>query len=155
MPLLIARSDFLMFLWGYQDRWMTLKFFIYLQFTRRPCGGSFHWTHLPWWFQAISNWQQGLPSTAMVNGTSQPHKSATLCVGNIVQQIVVSCQSYYGNNFGILKKTFQELMIKSNMFVHFFTNVIICCCMLHNMILNGKDANINELMQQLAIKYLP
>ncbi len=34
-------------------------------------------------------------------------------------------------------------------------DVIICCCMLHNMILNGKDAHINELMQQLATKYLP
>jgi hypothetical protein len=38
-------------------------------------------------------------------------------------------------------------MIKSNMFVHFLSNVIICCCMLHNMILNGKDVDIDELMQ--------
>lgn len=144
-----------MFLWGCQDWWMTLKTFIFFNLLEGHVGGFFQWTHLPWWFQAIFNWRQGLPSTTMVNGTSQPHKNATLCVGNIVQQIVIPCQSYCGNNFGILKKTFQELMIKSNMFVHFFTNVIICCCMLHNMILIGKDADINELMQQLAIKYLP
>jgi hypothetical protein len=40
-------------------------------------------------------------------------------------------------------------MIKSNLDVHFFPNVVICCCMLHNMILNGKNADIYELMLQL------
>ncbi len=53
------------------------------------------------------------------------------------------------NNFGILKKTFCKLMIKSNLDVQFLLNVVICCYMLHNMILNGKNANIDELMLQL------
>ncbi len=51
------------------------------------------------------------------------------------------------NNFKILKKTFWELLNKSNLNVHFLPNVVVCCCMLHNMILNGKDFNIDELMQ--------
>ncbi len=53
------------------------------------------------------------------------------------------------NNFGILKKTLCKLMIKSNLDVQFLLNVVICCYMLHNMILNGKNANIDELMLQL------
>ncbi len=40
-------------------------------------------------------------------------------------------------------------MIKSNLDVYFFPNVVICCCMLHNMILNGKNVDIYELMLQL------
>jgi hypothetical protein len=47
---------------------------------------------------------------------------------------------------------FQELMIKSNLHVSFFSNVVICCSILHNMILSGKDIDINELMLQLEIK---
>jgi hypothetical protein len=56
------------------------------------------------------------------------------------------------NNFGILKKTFRKLMIKSNLDVQFLSNVIICCYMLHNMILNGKNAKIDELMLQLEVE---
>jgi hypothetical protein len=51
--------------------------------------------------------------------------------------------------FGILKKTFHKLMIKSNLDVQFLPNVVICCYMVHNMILNGKNVDIDELMLQL------
>jgi len=46
------------------------------------------------------------------------------------------------------KKTFKELMIDFNLNVLFLLDVvIICCCInLHNMILNGKDVNIDELL---------
>jgi hypothetical protein len=54
-------------------------------------------------------------------------------------------------NFNILKKLFQELMIKS-LDVHFFLDVVVCCCMLHNMILNKKSNDINELVQQLELE---
>ncbi len=42
-------------------------------------------------------------------------------------------------------------MIKSNLHVSLFLNVVICC-ILHNMILSGKGAYINELMIQLEIE---
>jgi hypothetical protein len=60
------------------------------------------------------------------------------------------------NNFDILKKTFRELMIKFNLNVFFLLDVVIvCCCInLHNMILNGKDANIDELMVELKAENL-
>jgi hypothetical protein len=58
------------------------------------------------------------------------------------------------NNFkNILKKTFSELVMKSNLNVLILLDVG-CCRILHNMILNGKDANIDELMVQLKVKNL-
>ncbi len=58
------------------------------------------------------------------------------------------------NIFNILKKTFRKLMIKYNLNVLFLPDVVACCCILHNMSLNGKDANIDELMVQLKAKNL-
>jgi hypothetical protein len=50
------------------------------------------------------------------------------------------------NTFIIFNKTFWELMIKSNLHVNFFLDVVICCYILHNMIFNGKDVDIDESM---------
>jgi hypothetical protein len=43
-------------------------------------------------------------------------------------------------------------MIKSNLDVQFLPNVVIYRYMLHNMILNGKNIEIDELMLQLEAK---
>ncbi len=43
-------------------------------------------------------------------------------------------------------------MIKSNLDVQFLPNVIICCYILHNMILNGKNVKVDELMLQLEAR---
>ncbi len=64
----------------------------------------------------------------------------------------LSCDKVVENNFGILKKTLCELMIKSNLNMHFLPNVVICFCMLHNIIINQKYINIDELMHQLEAK---
>ncbi len=40
-------------------------------------------------------------------------------------------------------------MIKSNLHVNFLLDVVIYCCILHNMILNSKDVDIDELTFQL------
>jgi hypothetical protein len=50
------------------------------------------------------------------------------------------------NNFGNLKKTFHELMSKSNLHLKFLHDVVVCCCLLHNMIMSRKHMNIDELM---------
>jgi hypothetical protein len=52
------------------------------------------------------------------------------------------------NVFKILKKTFKELLLKSNLHVLFLPNVS-CCYMLQNLILDGKDVNIDALILQL------
>jgi len=59
------------------------------------------------------------------------------------------------NNFGILKKMFREFFIKSNLNVLFLLDVVICCRMLNDMILNGKDEDVDELMLQLKVKNVP
>lgn len=43
-------------------------------------------------------------------------------------------------------------MMKINLNVLFLFCVIVYCCILHNMILNGKDANIDELMFELQVE---
>jgi hypothetical protein len=50
------------------------------------------------------------------------------------------------NVFKILKKTFKKLLLKSNLHVLFLPNVVSRCYMLQNLVLDGKDVNINELM---------
>ncbi len=53
------------------------------------------------------------------------------------------------NAFGILKKTFRKLLVKSNLHTIFLLDVVTCCCLLYNMILDGRDVDVNVLMQQL------
>jgi hypothetical protein len=53
------------------------------------------------------------------------------------------------NAFGILKKTFRKLLVKSNLCTIFFLDVVTSCCLLYNMILDGRDVDVNVLMQQL------
>jgi len=52
------------------------------------------------------------------------------------------------NAFEILKKTFKELLVKSNLHTFFFLDVI-TCCLLYSMILDGNNVDVNPLMQQL------
>jgi hypothetical protein len=49
------------------------------------------------------------------------------------------------NVFGILKKTFKELLLKNNPHIIFLLDVV-TCCMLYNFILDGWDVNVNALM---------
>jgi hypothetical protein len=57
-------------------------------------------------------------------------------------------------NIDILKKTFRELLKTLNLNVLFLLDVVIYYHMLHNMILNAKDIDIDELMIQLKAKHL-
>jgi hypothetical protein len=46
------------------------------------------------------------------------------------------------NAFGILKKTFKELMHKSDLSVTFLFNIFKCCCLLHNLLKTKDEASI-------------
>jgi hypothetical protein len=50
------------------------------------------------------------------------------------------------NSFGILKKSFRELLLKTNLHVIFLLSVVVCCCILYNMILEKKGSDIVTLM---------
>jgi len=56
--------------------------------------------------------------------------------------------------FGILKQMFMELLLKTSLDILFLFNVVIYCYMLHNLIMNGKDEDINILMAQLSLKMI-
>jgi hypothetical protein len=53
---------------------------------------------------------------------------------------------------GTLKKIFEELLLNNNLHIIFLLDIITCCCMLYNMILNGKDVNMDVLVLQLYRK---
>jgi hypothetical protein len=56
------------------------------------------------------------------------------------------------NSFGILRMSFWELLLKTNLHVLFLCDVVFCCWILYNMIkqvLDGKDLTIETLMVQL------
>ncbi len=50
------------------------------------------------------------------------------------------------NAFRILKKSFKKLFLKTNAFVLFRPNVMVYHCIPYNMILDGKDLDIDTLM---------
>jgi hypothetical protein len=56
------------------------------------------------------------------------------------------------NYFKILKKMFKELLQKTNLNIIFLLDVVLYCCMLHNMILNGRNEDVKSLMIQLEIE---
>jgi len=56
------------------------------------------------------------------------------------------------NSFWILKQMFRELLLRTSLNILFLLDVVMCCCMLHNLIMNGKDEDIETLMAQLEIE---
>jgi len=42
-------------------------------------------------------------------------------------------------------------LLKTNLHVMFLPDVIVCCCILYNMIFDGRDLDINSLMMQLEL----
>jgi hypothetical protein len=53
------------------------------------------------------------------------------------------------NAFGILKQTFRELLVKSELDVVFLPDVITCCAILHNILLGQSHNKVEQFMQVL------
>ena len=53
------------------------------------------------------------------------------------------------NAFGILKQTFWELLVKSNLHVIFLPNVILCCALLHNVLLEQSPEEVHRFLNIL------
>jgi hypothetical protein len=56
------------------------------------------------------------------------------------------------NAFGILKKKFRKLLLKSNLSIDFILDIVICHCMVYNLILDGRDVDVDALMFQLEVE---
>jgi hypothetical protein len=54
-------------------------------------------------------------------------------------------RSVIENAFGILKQTWRELLVKTDMKVEFVPDLVSCCCVLHNMILAMAAPDIDYL----------
>jgi hypothetical protein len=59
------------------------------------------------------------------------------------------------NSFGILKKSFRTLFLKIDLYILFLPNIIICCCIFYNMILDGKNLDMEAFMVQLDMEIFP
>jgi hypothetical protein len=53
------------------------------------------------------------------------------------------------NAFGILKQTFRELLVKSELTVTFLPDVIVCCAILHNLLLAQTREAVEQLLNVL------
>jgi len=70
----------------------------------------------------------------MVDGTSQTNWNLTFYATRLYNKQLFHERVVVENNVDILKKIFKELLIKSNLNVLFLLDVVVCCCMLHNLI---------------------
>jgi len=98
--------------------------------------------------QTLHDWGQGILVATMVDGTLKTNWKWHYLLEALHNRQLFHGKIVVKNNFDISKKTFKELFIKSNLNVLFFLNVVIYSHMLHNIILNGKDIDIDELMFQ-------
>jgi hypothetical protein len=78
-------------------------------------------------------------------------------VCHITLEVLFNKQLYWRrsvikNVFDILKKTFNELFLKTNMHVLFLLDVVVCCCIIYNMLFDGKDFDIDTLLIQLKLE---
>ena len=58
------------------------------------------------------------------------------------------------NAFGILKQTFRELLVKSELEVSFMPDVILCCAILHNVLFGQAHEDVDHLLQMLRMEGL-
>jgi hypothetical protein len=58
-------------------------------------------------------------------------------------------RSVIENSFCILKK---KLLLKTNLHVLFLLDGVVCCWILYNMILGGKDFDMDTLLTQLELE---
>lgn len=58
------------------------------------------------------------------------------------------------NAFGILKQSFRELLDKSDLHITFLPNVILCCTILHNVLLQQSHEEVEELLRILRLEGL-
>jgi hypothetical protein len=58
------------------------------------------------------------------------------------------------NAFGILKQTFRELLVKSELDIVFLPDVIMCCAILHNVLLEQSHDEVEQLLEVLRCEDL-
>jgi hypothetical protein len=88
----------------------------------------------------------------MVDGAAQENNGTPYILEALYNCWLSYDRSVVENPFEILKKLFKELLQKTNLHILSLPNVVISCCMLHNLILNGIDKNVEFFTIQLEVK---
>jgi hypothetical protein len=77
-----------------------------------------------------------------------PHRNARNCtvLERLYNKKLRKGRCVVKNAFGILKQTFRELLVKSDLDVVFLPDVITCCAILHNILLGQSHEDVENLM---------
>lgn len=62
-------------------------------------------------------------------------------------------RSVVENAFGLLKENWRILLNKCDLFVKIIPNVFVCCCIMHNLLLQREEVDVEELMRRMVIEF--
>jgi hypothetical protein len=89
----------------------------------------------------------------MVDDAAQANREASKGMPHYSQSFVQLGKLFHDKNyFKILKKMLEELLQNTNLNISFLLDVVVYCCMLHNLILNGINEDVESLMIELEIE---
>jgi hypothetical protein len=62
-------------------------------------------------------------------------------------------RSVVENAFGLLKESWRILLNRCDLHVKIIPNVFVCCCILHNLLLQRKEVDVKELMRRMVLEF--
>jgi hypothetical protein len=62
-------------------------------------------------------------------------------------------RSVVGNAFGLLKESWRILLNKCDLHVKIIPNVFVCCCILHNLLLQLEEVDVEELICRMVVEF--
>jgi hypothetical protein len=152
----IPRRSFMIPFLECQDQWMMLRFFRFHFCTKRPWMGNCFISIVVWMMLNLIWLETKLTLCFHSRSLPLPYKQLANSHHTIWKALynkqLCQARSVVENSFGILKKSFRKLLLKSHLNILFLHYVVVCCCILYNMILDGKDQDIENLMTQLDLE---
>jgi len=142
---LVVEENSKMSLWECSIQWMTLKLY-----EKVPLNGNlFHFSRGEKEIKPYLIINKGYPFFPWL---IIPHKQ----IGDVWHTIFKALYNKHlpqggnveDNLIGILKKSFKELLLKTNLHLILLTNVVVYYFIIYNMILDGKELDIEALMVQ-------
>jgi len=144
----IPKRSFTISLLECQDQWMMFRFFRFHLCTKRSWMGNFFCLNCG--LDDVKPYLIGDKGYLLLPQLMIPYKQFVNSHHTIWKALynkqLCRTTSVVENSFGILKKSFRKLLLKSHLNILFLPNVVVCCYIFYNMILDGKDQDIEILM---------